>query len=147
MKILVFGLPGSGKTTLSEGLANLLSGVHINADEVRMKYEGRDVHKWDFSLQGRINQANRMKYLSEGVVMAGKIAVADFICPTNEARKAFDADFTIWMDTIKQGRYEDTNRMFEKPDSVDYHVSQWFNDTHVQLIDVVKSYMERHNIV
>ena len=147
MKILVFGLPGSGKTTLSEGLANLLSGVHINADEVRMKYEGKDVHKWDFSLQGRINQANRMKYLSEGVVMAGKIAVADFICPTNEARKAFDADFTIWMDTIKQGRYEDTNKMFEKPDNVDYHVAEWFNDTHVQLIDVVKSYMERHNIV
>ena len=57
MKILIFGLPGSGKTTLAEPLAKLLGGVHINADEVRKKYEGHDMSKWDFSEQGRLKQA------------------------------------------------------------------------------------------
>ena len=82
MKILIFGLPGSGKSTLAEPLAKLLGGVHINADRVREKYEGHDMSKWDFSPQGRMLQAQRMKFLSDGVVMTGKIAVADFVCPT-----------------------------------------------------------------
>ena len=78
MKILIFGLPGSGKTTLAEPLAKLLGGVHINADEVRKQYEGHDMSKWDFSLEGRIKQANRMRHLADGIVKAGKIAVAVF---------------------------------------------------------------------
>ena len=78
MKILIFGLPGSGKTTLAEPLAKLLGGVHINADEVRKKYEGHDMSKWDFSPEGRMRQADRMRHIADGVVEAGKIAVADF---------------------------------------------------------------------
>ena len=147
MKILIFGLPGSGKTTLAEPLAKLLGGVHINADEVRKKYEGHDMSKWDFSPEGRMRQADRMRHLADGIVMTGKIAVADFVCPTGEAREKFEPDFVVWMDTIPEGRYEDTNAIFETPkkSDVDYHVAKWFDDTHVQLVPVVERFMKKQN--
>lgn len=143
MKILLFGLPGSGKTTLAKPLAELLGAVHINADAIREEY-----NDWDFSPEGRMRQASRMKYLADGIVKAGKICVADFVAPVPQARTEFGADFTVWMDTIQEGRFEDTNAMFVKPDSVDYHVSEWFDDTHNVLFKVIQKYMERgyHNI-
>ena len=138
-KILIMGLPGSGKSTLAEPFAKLIGGVWLNADAVRKEYDD-----WDFSPEGRIRQAMRMKYLSDGVVKAGKIAIADFVCPTVQARQEFGADFVVWMDTIKEGRFEDTNKMFQAPErgSYDYHVSEWFNDTHEQLAKVVSKYIE-----
>lgn len=141
MKILIFGLPGSGKTTLAKPFADLIGGVHINADAVRTSYDD-----WDFTKAGRVRQAQRMRHLADGVVMAGKIAVADFVCPTYITRLEFNADYTVWMDTIPEGRFEDTNTLFEKPDDVDYHVKQWFTDTHQQLSEVVMNYMEKKNV-
>jgi adenylylsulfate kinase len=140
MKILIFGLPGSGKSTLAEPFAQLIGGIWLNADAVRTEY-----NDWDFSPEGRMRQAMRMKFLADGVVKAGKIAIADFVCPTELARQEFNADFTVWMDTIKEGRYEDTNKMFEKPTNSNYHVSEWFTDTHLQLMEVVKAYMKNGN--
>ena len=140
MKILIFGLPGSGKSTLAEPFAKLINGVWINADQVRERY-----NDWDFTQEGRMRQAQRMQYLADGVVSAGKIAVADFIAPTENARSEFGADYVVWMDTIKQGKYEDTNRIFQPPTKVNYHVKEWFNDTHQQLMEVVKNYMERYS--
>ena len=142
MKILICGLPGSGKSTLAEPLAKLTGGVWINADAVRSKYEGPDVSLWDFSLAGRVKQAQRMKHLADGVVLAGKIAITDFVCPTEATRKEFDADFVIWMDTIQKGRYDDTNQMFEAPSHCNYHIAQWFDDTPAQLMPVVNRFLE-----
>lgn len=141
MKILIFGLPGSGKTTLAKPLAELLGAVHLNADDIREHYQD-----WDFTPTGRMRQADRMRLLADGVVCAGKIAVADFVAPTDQARMEFNADFTIWMDTIKEGRFEDTNKMFVPPYNayVDYHVSEWFDDTHTVLLNVVQTWMERN---
>ena len=139
-KILIFGLPGSGKSTLAKPFATLIGGVWINADAVREEY-----NDWDFTPEGRMRQAQRMKYLSDGVVKAGKIAIADFVCPTEAARAEFSADFTVWMDTIKEGRFEDTNKMFQTPEHYDYHVSAWFDDTHEQLAKVVSKYMKAQN--
>lgn len=135
MKILIFGLPGSGKSTLAEPLAELIGGIWINADQVREEY-----NDWDFTPEGRMRQAQRMKYLSDGVVKAGKVAIADFVCPTEQARYEFSADYTIFMDTINEGRFEDTNKIFERPAHCDYHVSEWFEDTHEQLIQVLENY-------
>ena len=141
VKILICGLPGSGKTTLAEPFAKLIGAVHINADAVRKEYDD-----WDFSPEGRMRQAMRMRYLADGITKAGKICVADFIAPTPEARSGFGADFTVWMDTIKEGRFEDTNKMFVPPtkEEMDYHVSEWFNDTHKELLEIVQKYMERN---
>ena len=141
MKILIFGLPGSGKITLAKPFADLIGGVHINADAVREAYDD-----WDFTPEGRMRQALRMRYLADGVVMAGKVAVADFVCPTEQARMEFNPDFTVWMDTIPEGRFEDTNKMFVQPPHCDYHVEGWFNDTHEQLMPVVQRWMERNNV-
>lgn len=142
MKILIFGLPGSGKTTLAEPLAELLDGVHINADAVRARY-----NDWDFSIQGRVKQSQRMRYLSDGVVMAGKVAIADFICPINEARDAFEPDYTVWMDTIAEGRYDDTNMIFQKPLEVDYRVTKWSDDTPANLAAAIREFMEKRDEV
>ena len=139
MKILIFGLPGSGKSTLAEPFANLVGGVWLNADAIRKEYDD-----WDFSPEGRMRQAMRMKFLADGVVKAGKIAIADFVCPTEAARAEFNPDFTVWMDTIAEGRFEDTNKMFQPPTYYNYHVSAWFSDTHKQLMEVVTSFM-KHN--
>jgi adenylylsulfate kinase len=137
MKILIMGLPGSGKSTLAAPFAQLVNGVWLNADAVRKEY-----NDWDFSPEGRIRQAQRMRYLADGVVRAGQVAVADFVCPTEQARAEFAPDYTVWMDTISAGRFEDTNRVFVPPTHVDYHVSEWFDDTHRQLFDVFTHYLK-----
>jgi adenylylsulfate kinase len=138
MKILICGLPGSGKTTLAEPFSKLIGAVWINADAVRTEYDD-----WDFTSEGRIRQAQRMRYLADGIVKAGKICVADFIAPTNAAREQFGADYVVWMDTIKQGRFDDTNAMYEPltKDEYNYHVAEWFSDTHQQLVEIVSKYM------
>ena len=140
MKILICGLPGSGKTTLAEPFAKLINAVWINADAVRTEYDD-----WDFTPEGRIRQAQRMKYLADGIVKAGRICVADFVAPTPKARDEFGADYVVWMDTIKEGRFADTNKMFVplEKGQYDYHVAEWFNDTHIQLVEVVKNYIQK----
>ena len=116
--ILVMGLPGAGKTTLADELAPKLNAKRLNADEVR-----KAANDWDFSEEGRKRQAKRMADFALELKNQGNYVVADFICPTPEARKLFPADFVIWVDTIKEGRFEDTNQMFVKPEKFDFHVT------------------------
>jgi len=116
--ILIMGLPGSGKTTLAEELTPLLNAKRLNADEVR-----KEANDWDFSEEGRKRQAKRMADFALKLKEDGNNVVADFICPTPEARALFPADFIIWVDTIKEGRFDDTNKMFVNPDKFDYHVT------------------------
>ena len=111
------GLPGSGKTTLAKLLVPMVNAVWLNADEVR-----KQADDWDFTAEGRIRQANRMKQLAQEAVDSNRTVVADFICPTEATRNDFGADYTVWMDTIKEGRFDDTNKMFEKPEKYDFRV-------------------------
>ena len=112
------GLPGAGKTTLANELGPLLKAKRLNADEVR-----KAANDWDFSEEGRKRQAKRMSELALNLRNEGNYVVADFICPTPEARNLFPADFIIWVDTIKEGRFEDTNQMFVKPEKYNFHVT------------------------
>ena len=112
------GLPGSGKTTLANELAPMLNAKRLNADEVR-----KEANDWDFSEEGRSRQAKRMANLAIKLKEGGNFVIADFICPTPKARSLFPADFVIWVDTIKKGRFDDTNKMFVKPDKYDFHVT------------------------
>lgn len=121
-KILVMGLPGAGKTTLSKVLAPRLNAVHFNADEVRANVN-KDL---GFSEADRTEQARRMGWLCDRVVEVGGYAIADFICPTPETRAAFFAGgdaFVIWIDRIKQSPFADTNRMFVPPERFDLRVT------------------------
>ena len=116
--ILVMGLPGAGKTTLANEMAPHLTAKRLNADEVRKAAED-----WDFSEEGRVRQAKRMAEFAIKLKAEGHYVIADFVAPTPEARSMFPADFIIWVDTIKKGRFEDTNQMFVNPKNFDYHVT------------------------
>ena len=112
------GLPGAGKTTLADELAPKLNAKRLNADEVR-----KAANDWDFSEEGRTRQAKRMADFALKLKSEGNYVIADFICPTPEARKLFPADYIIWVDTIKEGRFDDTNKMFVKPEKYNFHVT------------------------
>ena len=115
--ILIMGLPGAGKTTLANELAKLIKAKRLNADEIR-----KAANDWDFSEEGRTRQSKRMSDAALKMKTEGNNVIADFICPTPEARKLFPADYIVWVDTIKKGRFEDTNQMFVKPEKYDCHV-------------------------
>lgn len=115
-KILIMGLPGAGKTTLAQVLVPRLKAVHFNADAVRQNLN----KELGFSLEDRLEQARRMGWLCDRVTEAGHIAVADFVCPTPQTRKAFGPAFVVWVDRIDEGRFADTNRVFVPPQH--YHV-------------------------
>jgi adenylylsulfate kinase len=128
MKILVMGLPGSGKTYLAERMQPILRAAWYNADIVREM-----ANDWDFSPEGRIRQSLRMKNLADFEKNQGRIVICDFVCPTHETKENFNPDITVWMNTITSGRYEDTNKMFEKPKNVDYEVME-MNDKNHEII-------------
>ena len=114
------GLPGSGKTTLASKLVPLLKAKWINNDEVR-----KAANDWDFSEEGRIRQAKRVADIAEKFKKEGNYdyLVADYICPTPQTRKLFNADYVVWVNTIKKGRFDDTNKMFIKPEKFDFEVT------------------------
>ena len=118
-KILIMGLPGSGKTTLASKLVPLLNAKWLNNDEAR-----RAANDWDFSEEGRLRQAKRMADIAEKYRQEGHhdYLVTDYICPIPKTRELFNADYVVWVDTIDKGRFEDTNKMFVKPEKFDFQV-------------------------
>jgi GTPase SAR1 family protein len=144
-RILIMGLPGAGKTYFAERLKLYLEqngdvmkvspgrvlgyeGIPgpdffnvkvdwFNADEVRKRF-----NDWDFSREGRIRQSLRM--FEFAVKCTGDFAICDFVAPLVEMRNNFKADWTIWMDTIDAGRYDDTNKAFTPPDVYDFRITE-----------------------
>ena len=131
MRVLIFGLPGSGKTYLAERLVEYLGDqvAWFNADKVR-----EEADDWDFSEEGRLRQKQRMVDLCAEAEAKGKIAIADFVCPFRTARIEFDADYEIFVDTIKEGIFEDTNKVFERPYVSDYNVHEQRGDVDAKII-------------
>ena len=122
------GLPGSGKTYLTERLIPLLNAAWYNADKVREM-----TNDWDFSNEGRDRQSKRMRVFADFEKSHGRFVICDFVCPTKETRENFDADIVVWMDTIKEGRFEDTNKLFQNPTRVDFHITEWNEKNHKEV--------------
>ena len=125
-RILIMGLPGAGKTYLAERLKKRLEAHGktvgwLNADEVRRHY-----NDWDFSVEGRIRQSHRMRELAD--TSNTDYCIVDFVAPLVEMRNNFKADWTIWMDTIREGRYADTNKMFVEPEIYDFRITEQDGD-------------------
>lgn len=135
MKILIMGLPGAGKTWLAERLQKHINDcAWFNADEVR-----KMANDWDFSEQARHRQAHRMASIANSESQLGRNVICDFVCPTNATRKVFAADITIWVNTIQEGRFEDTNRLFEKPINVDFEITHYLNEEDGEVENLAKA--------
>lgn len=122
-RILVMGLPGAGKTTLAQHIVDHLQAEKkrvgwLNADDVRKEY-----NDWDFSESGRIRQSQRMRSLADLKTDCDYV-ICDFVAPLVEMRNNFKADWTIWVDTIDKGRYEDTNKAFIPPEVYDFRITE-----------------------
>jgi adenylylsulfate kinase len=126
MKILVMGLPGSGKSYLAKELQRYLKCAWYNADIVREM-----ANDWDFSVEGRLRQATRMKTFANFEIANGRQVICDFICPTEHTRAQFDPDVIIWLDTIKESKYENTNAVFEPPLNADYIIKELMTDEEI----------------
>ena len=140
-KILIMGLPGSGKTYLAQALKTYLESnstlknmpAHrmqdivptsykcsvdwFNADDIRKRF-----NDWDFSKEGRIRQSLRMAEFA--LKSTGDYVICDFVAPLVEMRNNFKADWTVWVDTIDQGRFDDTNKAFIPPKEYDFRVTE-----------------------
>ena len=125
MRILVFGLPGSGKTTLAKLIAEKTGYAWFNADVVRSEY-----NDWDFSEEGRSRQLQRMMLLSH----SAENTICDFVAPTGAVRRKFDADESIWMNTIQSGRFADTNALFECHDNYSIEITTFDAEKWTDLI-------------
>lgn len=122
-KMLIMGLPGAGKTYLAKHVVSILQDekkkvAWLNADEMRHKF-----NDWDFSYQGRIRQSERMRQMAEQLTDYDFV-VCDFVAPLVEMRSMFNADWTVWVDTINRGRFEDTNNMFVPPIDYNFRVTE-----------------------
>ena len=116
-RILIMGLPNSGKTTLTNALKNYLSADVFNADIVRQNYKD-----WDFSRDGRLRQAKRMRTLCD--TSNKQFVIADFVAPLQESRSLFNGDWVVWVDTISQSNYKDTDDIFQPPNVYDFRITE-----------------------
>lgn len=119
--ILIMGLSTSGKTTLARSLVSLFNDIGknvewFNADDIRKKY-----NDWDFSEEGRLRQCDRMIELCN--TSKADYIICDFIAPLKKIRDKFKPDYLIWMDTIKESKYKNTDIIFEPPTHCDIRVS------------------------
>ena len=126
-RILIMGLPGAGKTTLAQALQARLNCAWLNADVIRKKY-----NDWDFSVEGRVRQSQRMREQAD--LVSSNYVIADFIAPLKQMRDIYAADYVIWMDTIAEGRFEDTNQMFQSPETYNLRIT----DFDYSVDDIVK---------
>ena len=139
------GLPGSGKTTLAKELVNKLresdkTVLWLNSDNIRKLY-----NDWDFSYVGRIRQATRMYKLAS--VSEDDYVICDFVAPLKQMRDIFSADFTVWLNTIDSGRFEDTNKVFQQHDKVDLMIDKMDSNYWSNLIyDTLKNHYTKQCI-
>lgn len=127
MKILIMGLPGSGKTHLASRLKEHLGCAWYNADEIRSM-----ANDWEFSEEARLRQAFRMCTIADVERKFDRTVICDFVCPTKATRDIFGANYTIWVNTIEAGRFEDTNRVFEPPVDVDMEITYYMTDEEIE---------------
>ena len=116
-RILVMGLPGSAKNSITTKLAERFENSHV-INSMHERIQHKDV---DFTADGQMRHCYRLLNLARN--SPGTITVINMACPLPKMRTILNPDIVVWVSDRDSCQYEELNKMYVPPAYYDIECS------------------------